>query len=147
LKASLENTIDALRGLCGSNQEEVADRASECLRGLIDHISAELTWAQTEALMDEGGNMGEFHASNYLWLAKSCCSIPKWSVITLNYDEILDWSFRGFRQFRIAETPQYDAWEHGIQMAFARQMPVVPDTGVYVKAHGSLSLDSCQNRH
>jgi hypothetical protein len=146
LGPSLENTVDELRGLCVSEQNEIAEVASECLRGMIDHISAELTWAQTETLMDECGNMGEFHADNYLWLAKSCCSNPKWSVITLNYDDILDWSFRGFRQFGIAETSQYDFWEHGIQRIFERQTPSVPGAGVYIKAHGSLSLRSCQNR-
>jgi hypothetical protein len=72
-----------------------------------------------------------------------CDRFPKWSVLTLNYDSLLDWAF--------AQAPgkiqvQCANWKPLITAQLSKDAIPEMNDGVYLKLHGSLNLLSYHNR-
>ena len=138
LGCQIELTIEGFRRLAS----EVTDDgvvAARCLAQLTRRIAEEITFAQGNGL----GLGDQYRAFNYFWLRAMCDRFPKWSVISLNYDSLLDWAF--------AQVPgevqiQYANWNRLITALLS--MEAMPETsdGIYLKLHGSLHLFSCHNR-
>jgi len=137
--------IDWLKALCNERNPTIANDAILCLQDLVRHIASEIKDDQVEATLAHGGSQGFiFCAENYLWLASSCFHTPRWSVITLNYDTVLDRAFEeiGLRDPR---TSQYDSWRELVEAHFANKRMSPVKIGMYLKIHGSLDIYECLN--
>jgi hypothetical protein len=146
LTGRLETTIDVLRGLAAGRDPALAAAAANCLRVVNERIVRVITGAQTIAWMPPDGKGPRYSADNYLWLAACCAHLPQWSVITLNYDELLDWAFRAIRAADVRPQPvQYERWEAACDSMFRGTEMPSSDGGLYLKLHGCLSLYACMN--
>ena len=141
LGAGLEDTIDRLRGLCDFNSE-FAVLAAECLKGITHEISIQLTRNQLPIIS------GNAELTNYLWLSRGCCVFPNWSVLTLNWDILLDYAFETWEQVEGLSAPeQYSSWWNCLQVLANQDctMDKEDTPPSYIKLHGSLGLFSCHN--
>jgi len=74
------------------------------------------------------------------------CHFPDWSILTLNYDELLDLGFRMVLGFQPSPV-QYIAWRSLTDDFIAeRRSSLTIPSGIYLKLHGSLDIYECQNR-
>lgn len=145
----IERTIDELRGLTSNSNSAMQVQAAQALRQMVRVVSAMISVGSLSAMCaDEEG----FRAENYAWLAFQSCRFPQWSIVTMNYDLVLDWAFEFLNRIaesRLHEKPaqQYVNWRSIVQTL--SQNPSVKSlgfsSGAYVKLHGCLELFSCQN--
>jgi hypothetical protein len=146
----IEKTVDELRGLT-TNEDVVTRReAVDALRELVRVIAAMVSVGSIGAMYyDEE----EFRAENYGWLAYHSAAFPDWSIVTLNYDTVLDWAFEfliGFVNSRHQDLQlprQYLHWRSFIKRIGSRPNTdsMSFDSGMFVKLHGCLEFFSCQN--
>lgn len=148
LTGRLEHTIAEIRDLV--TDDPVGD-AARTLREIIRVVAYSVSIGQISS--QYANDRDEFQAMNYMWLAIHCLRRPDWSVITLNYDLVLDWAFQhvnrmaqndpdqgtGVRQFlRWRELQQY--------LCDSGPKPRIDGKGIYLKLHGDLDLYSCHNK-
>jgi hypothetical protein len=138
----IENTIDCIRGLCFDQNPTVVEAATYCLETIVSVIADNLSLWQVVVAKGTGKGFG---AENYLWLSSHVCSNPSLSLITLNYDELLDTTFRIARHWDLANPIQYGAWENAVTAFIEKRVPLQEESGVFVKLHGTLRLYSCHN--
>lgn len=146
--SALENTIDTLRGLSTCADGAVSTNAGVALKELVKTIAGRIAMRQMWAMYDWKRDSGpSYSPDNYAWLACTCTQHSNWSIVTLNYDDLLDWAFRIIRTLgpSIPEPRQFNAWERSLAALFGGETPPLIDGGIYVKLHGSLQLFSCQN--
>lgn len=107
LKNNLESTFDEIRGLSIHRNDKIAKEASTCLIELIRQIGWSIRNAQNRLwMLYEDIDMFLYNAINYIWLISSCSFLPHWSVITLNYDEVLDNGFQTFLNWNMKPIPK-----------------------------------------
>lgn len=137
----LESTLDELRGISESDAT-MANIARSVLLKLSHSIRYTLATAQLGVWRYEVP-IHSYYALNYLLLAMCCCHLPRWSVITLNYDEALDWAFRLLLKSPFQPWPiQYGRWLDIVEYG---KISRESSNGVYAKPHGSLGLFECLN--
>jgi hypothetical protein len=149
----LEEVIDWLRGVCVDERPSVRSEAQRCFGTLIACVVNSIRTAQIEATLADGGARGFiFCAENYLWMASRCADYPEWSVVTLNYDCVLDRAFEELEArsetFRAVNAPvpqQHARWRVTVREHFENGAITPQAHGVYAKLHGSLDLYSCHN--
>ncbi len=141
----LEQTIDWLMGLSTEGDEGLASRASECLRELIASVAYAVRTASIGGHARHGGTVGfSYAAENYFWLASMCAVYQEWSVLTLNWDCLLDRAFEEIQGIR-RPPPHLDGWIRCIN-EYKLGSHEAPTLGGYAKLHGSLDLFFCLNR-
>lgn len=145
----LNQTIDCIRSFCFHHDPQIAKYAAKCLRELIREIAVAVSVGNAMMMIGSEGisNKKGYDAENYGWLAVSCCMMPNWSVINMNYDCLLDWGFDILCHLDELPTPrQYTYWKRCLQAMFSGEpLPRREEHGLYLKLHGSLHLYSCQN--
>ncbi len=138
ITSRLEQTIDSCRA-------SKTDRGAHCLEVLTRKIGENLRDEQVVATLARGESIGyRYCAENYLWLASETSHNPRQSVLTLNYDTVLD---HGYDQLRNA-TPGpklYFAWQELLKSHQEGLRSPARSNGIYLKLHGSLDLISCHN--
>ena len=144
LTTHLEATIDVVRGLCAHDDRSIAEKARGCLQRIIDEIANSIRKDSWKALLAHGGIRGfQYCAENYLWLAAQCTANDDWSVLTLNYDRVLDRAFEELVSLGV-EVHGSEAWASTIG-ALQTQLSSIQQTGIYLKLHGSLDVTYCLN--
>lgn len=145
LGGNTEATIDRIRALCLDPSGPIRDGAAYALKNLISLISGNLSMRQVSKWYENMGRDIGYAADNYIWLSSHACGNPGLSLITLNYDNVLDASFEIAQHMKLGVPRQYEAWENAIA-ALLSGLPVPrSDTGAFLKLHGSLGLYSCHN--
>jgi len=159
--SGIEATFDAIRGLCKHRDVELSSQAKTCLRDLTSMIARVVSQSQCGGQVvkgqlmirrrtaddpprDKAVFMGDV-PENYAWLVNGCIHNDKWSVVTLNFDSILDWVFR-LALKEGAPCPQYEQWAESVEMLVSgcAEGGRVSHGG-YVKLHGTFDLYSCHN--
>jgi hypothetical protein len=147
LTGRLEHTIAEIRDLVAANP---AGDASKTLREIIRVVAYSVSIGQINA--QYANDRSEFQAMNYLWLAINCLRQPDWSVITLNYDLVLDWAFQHVNLMaqndpdQVTGVMQFLRWRQLQQYLCAAGPELQADRkGIYLKLHGDLDLYSCHN--
>lgn len=142
LEARLGPLIDAIRGLASSGAAGERETALEVLRGMVSHIARTILRAEAGARIPDLGAGFFYQATNYLWLASNGYRMPRWSMLTLNYDLLLDRAFREISEYDLTPS-QYDLWCGFVDELFAGREPAVPERGIYLKLHGTLDAFEC----
>lgn len=143
LGPEMELTFDWIRKECNEGQKK--NLAEKVLKGLTDAVAERIRDAQVESTLAHGGSVGFIYcAENYLWLASRTCHFEGWSVITLNYDTVLDRAYEelGARGFPV---PPYQNWINLVNNHLSHKKDKFMDWNVYVKLHGSLDIYYCLN--
>jgi hypothetical protein len=158
LGSKIEVTFDVMRGLCESADPAVSREAKRCLQELTAVVARTISLAQFGAHRpieirrrtkddpprDKNIAMGDI-PENYAWLVQCCYRIEGWSVVTLNFDSVLDWVFRIAHRNGL-ECRQYSFWLNCLRKLLSGSSE--PDRishGGYVKLHGTFDLNSCHN--
>jgi hypothetical protein len=141
LGSQLEITLDELRGLSGLDGDAATEAQSLFLK-LISGIALTVTVGQ-DGIWKYKVPIEGYYALNYLLVVLFCTQLPRWSVITLNYDEALDWAFRIMLGGPFKPWPmQYARW---MDMVEYGRITTRSRGGIYAKLHGSLGLSECLN--
>ncbi|MCJ7570332.1 MAG: hypothetical protein MUO82_00420 [Candidatus Thermoplasmatota archaeon] len=150
LGSNLEITLQMIRDLTIHKNPSIANIAVECFQDIVRCIATTISWAQMQSLsfMDQTGRVSlSYQANNYIWLSTMACHFPNWSILTLNYDELLDLGFRIL--LRMNPPPvQYIAWKSicdNFIYANSNHLKIEFDHGVYLKLHGTLDIYECRN--
>jgi hypothetical protein len=139
----LENTFDLLRKRIDESKRKTRKSANEMLKTLTDKVANQIKLTQTEATLSHGGTRGfEYCAENYLWLASRSCHNPGWSIVTLNYDTILD---RAFEELAVrgVEVQLYSKWLSLLNDYYDKIGREYIASGYYLKLHGSMDIYYC----
>jgi hypothetical protein len=143
LKEELEQLVDQLRAIALHERESVAELGNASLRHLLNNIAGNIAASQAKGLV--GVNL-EYFAWNYFFIGILASHNPQMSVLTLNWDMLLDWGLRYFRMNGYRPWPvQYDNWRW-VLAEYLEGGEYEPKDGVYMKLHGSLLLYACLNR-
>jgi hypothetical protein len=147
IQGRIETTIAEIRELAATDSSgDVADTLRQVIQAVAYCVSLGQIGAQY------ANDRDEFQAMNYMWLAISCLRKERWSIVTLNYDLVLDWAFEHVN--RMAENDpdrdigvrQFLRWRELQRYLCAAGPELQPAKhGIYLKPHGDLGLFSCHN--
>jgi hypothetical protein len=119
---------------------------SQCLAEITKAIAEQLRKDQVLATLAHGGRVGfRYCAENYLWLASMTCVNRNYSVLTLNFDTLLDRAYEEVVGYDPPPIP-YIEWRNLLQNHFEGRPIPTRQGGIYLKLHGSLDLLACHNR-
>lgn len=145
LQYQIGPVMDWLRSAVAQEQSEVAELGHRCLRGLVEFISRSLLLKEVTSRLTPGSPNGfQYRAGNYLWLASKAYWMKEWSIVSLNYDLLLDRAFREISQYDTSES-QFDAWCELIESYYAKADFSPSHEGIYLKIHGTLDAFECLN--
>lgn len=153
----IERTIAFLLSKSRNSNPSIRAECLDLLRDVTRGVRNAITNSQLMQCMD-GDNFGTKvykPPTNYGWIVAACSVGRQISVITLNYDCILDATFRYARRCW-RDPQQYMGWidflkkfckPEGSKATFSSNATPYspPDHGMYVKLHGSLFIYSCVN--
>ncbi|MEM9549265.1 MAG: hypothetical protein AAGA77_24985, partial [Bacteroidota bacterium] len=123
--------------------------AAQILTDLTKTVAVAVSLGQSQLWLNETGfnSNNPEPPHNYGRLAVLSAINPSWSIIPMNYDCLLDWSFQmAEASVKGLESVQCKTWLNILNSTMkGNSIEVTKIKSAYVKLHGSLYLYSCHN--
>jgi hypothetical protein len=139
---SLATLLRSLEQSTSSSDAATATEARDCLDEVLGHISKCVSTTQARVRPPRGYGKFGFRADNILWLASRAHHAEQWSIVSLNYDTLLDTVFQQISRGDPTESP-YDRWLATLDAFRHDRARGDRNAGLYIKVRGSIDMYHC----